>query len=306
MNSVLEKKKTVIWVILAGAIIALALGLAVLLAMLLLQPEDKARDGVVLSQNDTTTTLSQGETTEETQNETTEETQEVDPGLQPNPFKASDFTYKNGRLTCTADTAIFGIDVSGWQGDIDWQKVKNAGVEFAIIRVAGRGYGWGGAIYEDNYAQKNYEGAKAAGIQVGAYFFSQAVNTKEAVEEAEFLLECIKDWELDFPVVYDWEYVSAEARTAYVGPRTLTDCTAAFCETIENAGYEAMIYFNPDQSLKKFYIEELTQYGFWLAMYSNKMNYPFKVDMWQYSNTGWISGIPSTVDLNLYFPYDEE
>ena len=295
MNSVSEKKKTVLWGILAGAVVTLALGMATILVMLLLQPDTPAQNDPVLAQNETSATTE----------ETTEETQEVDPGLQANPFGVSDFCYKNGRLTCTADTAILGIDVSVWQGDIDWQQVKDAGVEFVIIRAGGRTYGYAGELFADRYAQKNYEGAKAVGIQVGAYFFSQAVNTAEAVEEAEYILEITKDWELDFPIVYDWEYVNADARTAYVGPRTLTDCTAAFCQTIEEAGREAMIYFNPDQSYKRFYLEELTEYDFWLAMYSSRMTYPFKVDMWQYSSTGYIPGIPSYVDMNLYFPYDD-
>ena len=270
-------------------IVALSLILIALVALILLGPS-------LMTDNHATTAPQTEHITEQPQ---TEETR-----LAPNPFSAGDFTMENGYLQCNADTAVFGIDVSGWQGDIDWQQVKAAGVEFAIIRVAGRGYGKNGVLYDDGYAQKNYEGAKEAGVKVGAYFFSQAITPAEAVEEANYILDYTKDWEMDFPIVYDWEYIDEDARTANVDSQTLTACTAAFCHTVENAGREAMIYFNPHQAHKKFNLEELTDYGFWLAMYAEEMNYPYKVDMWQYSDAGTVPGITGKVDLNLYFPYD--
>ena len=133
---------------------------------------------------------------------------------------------------------------------------------------------------------------------------ARVITPAEAVEEANFILDYTKDWELDFPIVYDWEYISGDARTANVDSETLTACTAAFCHTVENAGHEAMIYFNPHQAHKKFDLEELTDYGFWLALYADQMDYPYKVDMWQYSESGTVPGIEGPVDLNLYFPYD--
>jgi len=289
MNTATEKKQKTTSRILIGAGITLALILITLVALILLRPQ------LPFSSEDTT--ASQDDHTSEQQH--TEETR-----LAPYPFSAADFTLENGYLQCNADTAVFGIDVSGYQGDIDWQQVKQAGVEFAIIRVAGRGYGQNGVLYDDGYAQKNYEGAKQAGIQVGAYFFSQAITPAEAVEEANYILDYTKDWELDFPIVYDWEYISEDARTGNVDVQTLTACTAAFCHTVENAGREAMIYFNPHQAHKQFNLEELADYGFWLAMYSYDMDYPYKVDMWQYSDAGTVPGIQGKVDLNLYFPYD--
>ena len=157
---------------------------------------------------------------------------------------------------------------------------------------------------EDAMAQTNYLGAKEAGLKVGCYFFSQAITVEEAVEEAEYVMDIIADWELDMPLVYDWECLAVDYRTMGVDARLLTDCTKAFCDTVKLAGYEPMVYFNPNQSYKEMYLEELTDYGFWLAMYSDEMNYPYKVDMWQYTNQGTVPGITGNVDINLFFPYE--
>lgn len=216
-----------------------------------------------------------------------------------------DFVYAGDYLICTAAPTVLGVDVSQHQGQIDWQAVKDAGMEFVIIRVGGRGYGVGGILYTDDLAQSYYEGAKAVGLQVGAYFFSQAISAAEAAEEAELTLQQIQGWELDFPVVYDWERQEGTARTAKTDSRTVTDCMKAFCRVIEEAGYRPMVYFNPDHSDTVFYIEEVTEYDFWLAFYTDWMTYPYKVDMWQYTHTGTVPGIAGNVDINLYFPETE-
>lgn len=253
-----------------------------------------------------TGSVSSGETTGTAQPSTAaataETTIQTEPPLPTSPFGYNDFQYDGDYLTCLTQESVLGIDVSIFQGIIDWQAVKAAGVDFAIIRVGGRGYGAEGKLYADDNAQMNYEGARAAGIRVGAYFFSQAITEAEAREEAAYILEQTAHWEMDMPIVYDWEYISEEARTANLDPRTLTECTRAFCEAVEQAGREAMIYFNPEQSHKQFYIEELGDYRFWLAMYADRMLYPHRVDMWQYTNEGSVPGIEGNVDINLYFP----
>ena len=222
-----------------------------------------------------------------------------------NEFDPNDFVYdENGYLTCTAGTYERGIDVSAYQGKINWKKVAQSGVTFAIIRVAGRGYGESGNLYDDKRAQENYQGAHAAGLKIGAYFFSQATTPEEAVEEAEYLLEKTKDWELSMPLVYDWEYISEEARTANVDQQTLTDCMIAFCQRIQQAGKEPMIYFNPNHAKRMFHIEQVTDYDFWLAMYTDWMTYPYKFHMWQYTNQGTVPGVSGKVDINLLFHHD--
>lgn len=222
-----------------------------------------------------------------------------------NVFTPMDFGYEGDYLTCLTDESWLGIDVSRYQGDVDWEQVKAAGVEFAMIRVGFRGYGQSGKLMEDVKAKQNYENATAAGIKTGVYFFSQAITVEEAREEAELVLQLIDGWQLEMPVAYDWECLAEDYRTVGVDPQTVTDCAKAFCETIGQAGYDTMIYFNPSQSREMMYLEELVDYGFWLAMYSDQMTYEYKVDMWQYTKEGKVPGVQGNVDINLYFPYEE-
>ncbi len=244
------------------------------------------------------------ETTEPaTESSFTEETEATLPPPDANPIGLGDFYMDGNYLSCLTAPSTLGIDVSEWQGKIQWQQVKEAGVEFAMIRAGYRGFAQG-VLAEDACAQANYQGAAEAGIQVGAYFFSQAISVEEAQEEARYLLEIIQDWNVDMPIVFDWEYVNEEARTAKVDARTLTDCTKAFCETIAAAGYQPMIYFNAGHSYDRIYIRELTEYPFWLARYDTVLNYPYKIDMWQYTETGSVPGISGNVDINLLFSWE--
>ena len=222
-----------------------------------------------------------------------------------NPYGPIDFVEEEdtGEITLTGGHSIKGIDVSEWNGEIDWQQVKDSGVEFVIIRVGGRGTE-GGAVYDDEMAQTYYEEATEAGLKVGAYFFSQSVSIEEAIQEAEYVLDAVKDWDVQMPLVYDWEYVDKAARTADIGPRALTDMAKAFCDTIKHGGYTPMIYFGRSQSKDLLILEELVEYPFWLAMYSTIMDYPYKIDMWQYTEEGSVPGIDGNVDLNLWFTYE--
>lgn len=221
-----------------------------------------------------------------------------------NPIGMGDFAMENGYLYCLSTPSVLGIDVSTWQGEIDWAQVKDAGIQYVMIRGGYRG-SESGVVYEDDRAKANYAGASAAGIKVGAYFFSQAISVEEALEEADFLLNLIKDWQVDMPVVFDWEYIDPDARTQKVDARTLTDCIKAFCNKVRLAGYQPMVYFNADLSFKGVHLRELTDYGFWLAQYDTVLNYPYKIDMWQYTETGSVPGIPGNVDINLHFPYGQ-
>ena len=221
--------------------------------------------------------------------------------LPENPYDELDFQYDGWFLKSTAVDCLSGIDVSSYQGDIDWHQVAEAGVDFAIIRLGYRGYE-SGKLVEDSYARINLEGAAEAGIQLGVYFFSQALNPNEAREEARFVLDLIDPYEIAMPVVYDWEHVSSEtARTSNMNPYAATDCAKAFLEVIDEAGYWPMMYFNSFQSRKLFYLDRLMQYDFWLALYSDRMSFPYKVDMWQYTCTGTIPGVMGDVDVNVLF-----
>ncbi len=219
----------------------------------------------------------------------------------PNLYGPGDFAMENGYLKCTAGESVLGIDVSSHQMEVDWQQVADAGVKFVMVRLGYRGYE-SGAVRADDNVWKNLKGAREAGVQVGAYFYSQAISVEEALEEAEFCLELLDGYALDFPLVYDWEYAGEGTRTENFNSRTLTDCTVAFCETVRQGGYSPMVYFNTHLAREGFELDELTAYDFWLAMYDAPMNFPYRVDMWQYTQSGTVPGIETAVDINLYLP----
>lgn len=232
-------------------------------------------------------------------------TQPPRPTLVASPYGPEDFVLADGYLTCLADESWLGIDVSEHQGLIDWETVATTPVKFAMVRMAFRGWGSEGKIRADEYGMTNLIGARDAGLQVGVYFFSQAISVEEAIEEARFLLALLDGQDLDLPVVFDWEFVSSnEARTAKMDKKTLNACAQAFCQQIEQAGYEAMVYFNLDLSRRMLRLIDLQEagYDFWLAMYSEKFQYAYRVRMWQYTDSGTVAGIKGKVDLNLYFP----
>lgn len=224
------------------------------------------------------------------------------PTLVPNPYTAEDFVLEDGFMACLGAEAVTGVDVSHHQGAIDWQQVKDAGISFAIIRLGYRGYS-SGQLHVDESALENLRGAAKVGLSVGAYVFSQAVTPEEAREEAQLALEILDGFPLALPVAFDWEFVSDTARTANMDSQTLGECALTFCQTVEDAGYQAMVYFNPALGNKLLDLLPLQEagYPFWLAYYTETMDYPHRVEIWQYSCTGTVSGIQGKVDLNLMF-----
>ncbi len=212
---------------------------------------------------------------------------------------------KNGLKYYTANgkkTSLIGIDVSSHQKEIDWNKVKASGVEYAIIRVGFRGYGAAGTIVLDEYFHSNIQAALKAGLKVGVYFFSQAITEDEAIEEAEFLLNEIKGYDISFPVVYDPEDISGDtARTDGLSGEQITSQCIAFCERIKEAGYTPMIYANKRWTLTRIDLTRLTAYDLWLAAYVDAPDIPYLFTMWQYSATGKVDGVNGDVDLNISF-----
>ena len=196
--------------------------------------------------------------------------------------------------------ASVGVDVSSHQQEIDWELVAANGVEFAMIRVGYRGY-TEGEIQPDDYFVQNIEGARAAGLDVGVYFFSQALDEQEAIDEANYVLEQIKDYPLSYPVIFDWEDIEADARTDGMDSVQLTKNAIAFCDTIKQAGYRAGVYFNQRFGYEEFDLESLQDYVFWLAEYNDTPSFSFHFQIWQYCNDGRVDGIKTDVDLNLAF-----
>ena len=223
--------------------------------------------------------------------------------LTGNPYGPEDFSSLGGYVTCTAGPTRRGIDVSEYQEKIDWNAVKDGGFDFAFIRIGYRGY-TNGEIFPDDLARENLAGARAAGIDVGVYFYSQAVSPEEAAAEARWCLEFLGSEMLDLPLVYDWEWVGPEARTGGMDKATLTECAKTFCQTIEIGGYQPMLYFNSHISRDLLDLQTLAQYPFWLAQYKEKMDYPYQVDFWQYTEEGTVPGIKGKVDIDLMFLYE--
>ena len=236
--------------------------------------------------------------------EETEATQETTIPPEANPFNQYDFQYnKQNYLYCLKQESYVGVDVSAFQHDIDWNQVKASGVDFAMLRLGYRGWGAKGTLVEDEYIQQNLAGTAAAGIPIGAYFFSQATTLDEVHEEIEFMLEILGDYQLDYPIVLDWEVANpTEGRVRNVTRRELTDMLRYFCDEMSVRGFDPMVYFNWTQASRMIYLSEREDDPFWLALYQDRMTFPFRVEMWQYTSEGKVPGIEGDVDINVYIP----
>lgn len=197
--------------------------------------------------------------------------------------------------------SIKGIDVSTYQGDIDWEKVAASGVKFVFIRLGYRGYESGLLVKDDRF-EDNIRGALQNGIAVGVYFVTQAISVEEAVEEAQFVMENIRPYNVTWPIVLDIEdAASATARTAELSQQARTDHAIAFCETVKESGYTPMLYCNIRWFIEKLDITRITDYDKWFAQYFRKPFFPYAFQVWQYSSTGRIDGIEGNVDYNISF-----
>lgn len=189
-----------------------------------------------------------------------------------------------------------GIDVSNHNGTIEWDKVADDGVEFVMIRAGYRGSTEGGLVVDGNF-RKNIEGALEAGIPVGVYFYTQALTPAEAIEEAEFVISLIKDYDITYPVAYDIEYT--EGRTSEMSQKEFTDCAEAFLRTVSDAGYSPMLYGNLNSMFVMTDYETLKGYERWFAYYGFPVYNHYKFRIWQYSDQGTVDGITGNVDLNI-------
>ena len=229
--------------------------------------------------------------------------QAEDSGVQ-DAIEDADSTEIRKLQTATGNSKV-GIDVSKWNGDIDWDKVKNAGVEFAIVRAGYRG-SVTGSLVEDPYFETNMKGAAASGIPVGVYFFTQAVNEVEAVEEASAVLNLVREYKIDYPIFIDTESAGGNGRADGLDVETRTLVCEAFCRTIENAGYRAGVYGSRNWYNSYLETARLENYCIWLAEYRSIPIYQGYYQMWQYTSKGRIDGIQGNVDMNVsYLGIDE-
>lgn len=214
-------------------------------------------------------------------------------------FKIDENGYKayyidGKKASCT------GIDLSEYQGDIDFYAVKNSGVDYVMLRLGGRYYSDEGMLFVDMQFDTYYEEAKKAGLDVGVYFFSQATDVSEAEDEAKFIVRKLNGKKLDYPIAFDWETIEGDnARTDYVTETELTDMAIAFCDTINEAGYRSMIYSNTTLMYFTYQLERLQDYDFWIADYEEYPSMHYLFTMWQYDTNGQVDGIDGAVDLNI-------
>lgn len=227
--------------------------------------------------------------------------EDIDPSKEDTAVSDADEESSGNTAIKTTKDSVFGIDVSKYNGDIDWEKVKSEGVKFAIIRCGYRGSSTG-AIVEDPYFRANMEGAVNAGIPVGVYFFTQATTEVEAVEEASAVLYLCKDYELTYPVFIDTESAGGNGRADKLEVLERSRCIQAFCETIRSGKYKAGVYasknwFNNRLDISKLSADNVT----WLAEYADEPSYGATYQMWQYSSAGRIPGIEGRVDMNISY-----
>lgn len=217
------------------------------------------------------------------------------------PYDWESFSLVDGRYEYSIDgvkVSRLGVDVSEHQGEIDWDAVADDGIEFAFIRIGNRGYSKGAISLDDEFPT-NFRRAKRAGLDVGVYFFSQAVSPEEAREEARFVINSLDGSRLDLPVVYDLEKVSAaEGRANGLTADERTANAKAFCEAIEEAGYEAMVYGNSGE-VARYHMDELDGFQLWVAAYESAPVVTHDYVYWQFTHTGRVVGIDGNADISI-------
>ena len=195
-----------------------------------------------------------------------------------------------------------GIDVSEYQKMINWSSVKRSGIDFAMIRVGYRGWGASGTLVEDRFFKDNIQEATKAGLDIGFYFFTQAITVEEAKQEAKYVIDLLAKYHvpIKYPIAIDTERTPVgTGRADSLSKQARTDICLAFCETIEQAGYKSMIYANKDWLLNDLQTQRLSKKDIWLAHYAKQTDYPYPYQMWQYTSSGTVNGIVGNVDLNI-------
>lgn len=240
-----------------------------------------------------------GETSTESDGENAEDT-----ALSANAVTMADIKVAaDGEYQYIKDGAVAshkGIDVSKYQETIDWKKVAADGVEYAFIRVGCRGYGSSGSLIKDEKFHTNVKGALAQGIEVGAYFFTQALTVKEAEEEAELVIKELEDYNITYPVAIDVERVDGQkARQDALSKEERTEVCIAFCERIKAAGYVPMVYGELETFSELLDAEELAAYDFWICETDGDMTFPYEFAVWQYSHKGSVSGIKGDTSISI-------
>ena len=302
-KKILKSKKRA-WIVLLISIVVLIGIIVSAVAVFMPQKPIETRETVFLEQE--TEIIQPGEMIQISDPELGLIEIEAVPGIPKNNYDLNAFHYdENGYKVYYIDDQIAsceGIDLSEHQGDVDFEQVKESGIDYVILRVGGRGYGEEGTIYADDKFSTYYHDAKAAGLDVGVYFFSQAITVEEAVEEANFTIDAIKDLEIDYPVVFDWEPIDTDnARTDDVSGELLTDMALSFLDTVKDAGYEPMWYTNTSLLYYRYDLERMKNYDLWIADYEDYPSAYYYFTMWQYTAYSFVPGVEGDVDINICF-----
>ena len=225
--------------------------------------------------------------------------------LSVNPYNPDNFRIDNGFMAYFDDDgnkiSHLGCDLSYHNDNVNFEELKACGCEFVMLRCGFRGYSEGGLMRDEKFSEYATEAA-AAGLNVGVYFFTQALNVKEAEEEAEFVLDLLEDHKISYPVAFDTEYIddeSARTNTTEISEELRTDICEAFCEKIKEKGYYPMIYASENWFRRSLEVEELRQYDFWAPQYLEENDFLYDFTMWQYTDSGSIPGVKGVVDLDI-------
>ncbi len=234
----------------------------------------------------------------------TEEWVVISPYLPKNTYDFTKLITNDDQMKYEVDgksVSFIGVDISKYQGEVDFYRLKDAGIDYVMLRVGARGYS-SGKIIMDEYFADNIKRATEAGLDVGVYFYSQALTEAEAVEEANVVIQSLVGYTLQYPVAFDMEYVENDtARVEALSRADKTTITKAFLDTIQAAGYRAMIYGNKEWLIKRIDLSKLTDYEVWLSQQKDIPDYPYKFSMWQYSTSAEINGIDGYANLNICF-----
>ena len=233
-----------------------------------------------------------------------EEWVQINPYMEKNTYDFTNLVSNDGKMKYYSDgkkISYLGVDISRYQKEVDFEALKSDGIEFVMIRVGARGYKTG-EIQLDEYFQENIKKASEAGLDIGVYFFSQAVTQEEAVEEAQLVLDNIKDYEILYPIAYDMEFIENDtARVETLTRDERTAVAAAFLNHINNAGYTPMLYGDTEWLVKRIDVAKFNASCIWLAEEADIPKYPYRYEMWQYTTQGQVRGIDGFVDLNISF-----
>lgn len=228
----------------------------------------------------------------------------ISPYLAKNTYDFTRLVSSDDEMKYVEDgknTAFMGVDISKYQEEVDFNQLKDAGVDYVMLRVGARGYS-SGQIMMDEYFTENLQKATEAGLDIGVYFFSQAITEAEAIEEASVVIQNLQGFTIKYPVAIDMEYVDNDtSRLEQVSRADKTVITKAFLDTVQAAGYRPMIYGNKEWLLKRIDLSKLTAYDIWLAQEKDMPDYPYKFTMWQYTTSGKVNGIRGYADLNICF-----